>query len=127
MKVVMDYGTYKGVIVEEPDIERDEKGRFREGHSGAIGVVTVRRALRDALQRHATVVGADGEEFNEVWIALTERAKRGDPASVKMFLEYTAGKPVQEIEVTARQAVSDMSNEDLVALAEQAGKALVGK
>lgn len=111
---------------EPVELERDEKGRLLRGGQG-LPVGRVRKALSMYLQEMAVTPGADGTDYNPVWDALIERAKRGDVVAMKLYLEYTAGKPVQELEVTARQSVSDMSNEDLVALAEQAGKALVGK
>jgi len=62
-----------------------------------------------------------------VWIAIVERAKRGDSAAQRLYLEYTAGRPVQELEVSTRQQVTELSNEELLELYEQASKALAPK
>lgn len=74
------------------DYLRDSNGRFAPGNKGGPGNPLVRKM---ASMRMAQSAAASIDDMFAVMLALTERAKKGDVAAIKEFLDRHVGKPVE--------------------------------
>src|SRR5262245_55066163 len=72
----------------------DERGQFKDGNPGGPGNP---QAIRMALVRRRLRASVSEEDFDEVFAALLDLCKKGHFPAIRLFLEYTAGKPGDEL------------------------------
>jgi hypothetical protein len=77
------------------DTGRDSQGRFTKGNPGGPGNPYYRRQAQLKRLLLASVTDADVQSVMQVLLGL---ARGGDLAAIKLFLEYTVGKPTQEVD-----------------------------
>jgi hypothetical protein len=75
--------------------DRDANGRFAKGNPGGPGNPYYRRQAQLKRQLLASVSEDDVQAVMQVLVGL---AKSGDLAAIKLFLEYTVGKPRKEVD-----------------------------
>jgi hypothetical protein len=78
-----------------PPTGRDATGRFAPGNPGGPGNPYYRRQARLKRLMLESVSDADVQSVMQVLLGL---ARGGDLAAIKLFLEYTVGKPVKEVD-----------------------------
>lgn len=81
--------------------DRGKDGRFLKGHPGGPGNPTFKRML---AYREAVAKAATPEKVEEATLKLIEVALSGDVPAIKLLLEYTCGKPKQEVELSGEVA-----------------------
>jgi hypothetical protein len=74
---------------------RDANGRFAPGNPGGPGNPFYRRQAQLKRVLLASITDADVQAVMQALVGL---AKSGDLAAVKLFLEYTVGKPAKEVD-----------------------------
>jgi hypothetical protein len=74
---------------------RDSQGRFAKGNPGGPGNPYYRRQARLKRQLLESVTDVDVLSVLRVLLGL---ARSGDLAAIKLFLEYTVGKPTKEVD-----------------------------
>jgi hypothetical protein len=74
---------------------RDSQGRFTTGNPGGPGNPYYRRQAELKRQMLAHVTDVDVMSVMRVLLGL---ARSGDLAAIKLFLEYTVGKPTKEVD-----------------------------
>lgn len=81
---------------------RNKKARtnkfFQTGYNKGKKYCTVNKRLANSFKRFCDELLSRGDEI-EFWEKMFAEAKDGDAKFAKMFMEYTIGKPKQEIEV----------------------------
>lgn len=82
---------------------RDAKGRFIKGHKGFGG-----RPKRDTEEKYLRVFSdtVSEDDLKDIILAVMARAKAQDMVAARLILEYTLGKPKQEVKV---EGVSDLN------------------
>jgi hypothetical protein len=80
---------------DEPSNGRDGQGRFTRGNPGGPGNPYYRRQAELKRQMLAHVTEVDVMSVMRVLLGL---ARSGDLAAIKLFLEYTVGKPSKEVD-----------------------------
>ena len=73
-------------------IGRDHSGRFAPGNAGGPGNPF---AKRTACLRSILIEAVSDDDLKDIIQAVTEKAKAGDMAAVKIILDYCIGKPTQ--------------------------------
>jgi hypothetical protein len=81
--------------VAENTTGRDATGRFTKGNPGGPGNPYYRRQAELKRMLLASVTDADIQSVMQVLLGL---ARGGDLAAIKLFLEYTVGKPSKEVD-----------------------------
>lgn len=76
-----------------PASVRSPSGRFAPGNAGGPGNP---HAAQCARLRAELLRAVTPKTIRTIARALTERAKRGDLAAIKMLLDFTVGKPVAQ-------------------------------
>jgi hypothetical protein len=79
----------------QADNGRDGQGRFVRGNPGGPGNPYYRRQAELKRQMLASVTDEDVQSVMQVLLGL---ARGGDLAAIKLFLEYTVGKPAKEVD-----------------------------
>jgi hypothetical protein len=79
----------------EADNGRDTQGRFARGNPGGPGNPYYRRQAQLKRLMLESVSDADVQSVMQVLLGL---ARGGDLAAIKLFLEYTVGKPAKEVD-----------------------------
>jgi hypothetical protein len=74
---------------------RDANGRFAQGNPGGPGNPYYRRQAELKRMLLASVTDVD---IQSVMLVLLSLARGGDLAAIKLFLEYTVGKPSKEVD-----------------------------
>jgi hypothetical protein len=74
---------------------RDASGRFTRGNPGGPGNPYYRRQAQLKRLLLESVTDADVQSVMQVLLGL---ARSGDLAAIKLFLEYTVGKPAKEVD-----------------------------
>jgi hypothetical protein len=74
-------------------------GRFAPGHGYSRGP----RNTRMATLRAALLDAATPEDVRAVGAKLAELAKGGDVQAARVWLEYTVGRPAQQVELTGAE------------------------
>jgi hypothetical protein len=74
---------------------RDANGRFTNGNPGGPGNPYYRRQAHLKRMVLECVTDADVQSVLQVLLGL---ARSGDLAAIKLFLEYTVGKPAKELD-----------------------------
>src|SRR5689334_4080008 len=77
------------------DTGRDSQGRFAKGNPGGPGNPYYRRQAELKRLLLESVTDADVQSVMQVLLSL---ARGGDLAAIKLFLEYTVGKPAKEVD-----------------------------
>jgi hypothetical protein len=77
------------------DTGRDSQGRFTKGNAGGPGNPYYRRQAELKRMMLASVTEDDVQSVMQVLVGL---ARGGDLAAIKLFLEYTVGKPSKEVD-----------------------------
>src|SRR4051812_47583774 len=72
------------------DVGRDVNGRFRQGNPGGPGNPFARRV---AALRKALLDSVSEQDVRDVAEMLKLKARQGDVAAMKLFLQYCVGKP----------------------------------
>lgn len=83
--------------------DRGSNGRFLRGNKAAKGNPNARRIAQYRKRFQECVTE---EDFRAVVNALIQSAIDGDVAAMKIFFEYTMGKPKQEVDVEESPAQS---------------------
>jgi hypothetical protein len=78
-----------------PPTGRDSQGRFTEGNPGGPGNPYYRRQAHLKRRMLESVTDADVQSVMQMLLGL---ARSGDLAAIKLFLEYTVGKPGKEVD-----------------------------
>jgi hypothetical protein len=78
-----------------PPTDRDSQGRFAEGNPGGPGNPYYRRQAHLKRLMLECVTEVDVMSVMRVLLGL---ARSGDLAAIKLFLEYTVGKPTKEVD-----------------------------
>ena len=82
-------------VTSHADTGRDSAGRFVKGNAGGPGNPYYRRQAQ--LKRLLLECVTD-EDVLSVLRVLLDLARTGDLAAIKLFLEYTVGKPTKEVD-----------------------------
>lgn len=80
-----------------PHGDRDIGGRFARGNKVGVGNPAHKR-MRQLRQQFLDCVGDDA--MSEVTATLVEMAKGGDTQAMRIFYEWTIGRPPQAIELS---------------------------
>ena len=91
--------------------DRDTKGQFMPGNQASHG--PNRQTVSAKLFRRLIKQATTAEMVLDIWLVLYSEAKSGQSWAVKLFLDYTAGKPEDE-ELSQRMEELETLLEQLV-------------